>query len=78
MGFVSCTFYSAAVVTTWGAFWKHFYRPQCFPDETHFVTTPDGWRLALSRYLPAHPDGKKRKHPVVLGHGLGRTGSDST
>jgi len=36
--------------------------------ETTFVTTADGWALAVSRYRPAETSGRR---PVVLCHGLG-------
>lgn len=38
-------------------------------DRTYFVTTADGWRLALHRVLPSEPD--PQKLPVILCHGLG-------
>src|SRR5437762_3069804 len=36
------------------------------PDEIHFATTPDGWRIALYRYRPGDRPGD---HP---GNGAGR------
>jgi pimeloyl-ACP methyl ester carboxylesterase len=39
-----------------------------YADQVHFVTTDDGWTLALHHYLPAEP---KFAEPVVLCHGLG-------
>jgi pimeloyl-ACP methyl ester carboxylesterase len=39
----------------------------CAADETHFATTEDGWRIALSRYRAV---GGGRRYPVVLCHGL--------
>ncbi len=38
-------------------------------DEIHFVTTEDGWRLALQRYRPCGEE--ERNFPVILSHGLG-------
>jgi pimeloyl-ACP methyl ester carboxylesterase len=37
--------------------------------ETVHAVTDDGWRIALRRYEPSGPT--RRKHPVVLCHGLG-------
>ncbi|MCZ7582260.1 MAG: alpha/beta hydrolase [Deltaproteobacteria bacterium] len=40
------------------------------PDRTHFLTTPDGWTVALHEYRP--PEGAPaRTHPVLLAHGFG-------
>jgi pimeloyl-ACP methyl ester carboxylesterase len=39
-------------------------------DEHHFAETPDGWRLALYRYLPSPGTGDGRPQPVVLCHGM--------
>jgi pimeloyl-ACP methyl ester carboxylesterase len=39
------------------------------PDEEHFATTADGWRLALGRYRPRQA--VAGREPVVLCHGLG-------
>ncbi len=47
---------------------KAKYPAKPAPDETHFITTSDGWRLALHRYCPR---GKRpTKEPVLLHHGL--------
>jgi alpha-beta hydrolase superfamily lysophospholipase len=45
------------------------------PDLAHALTD-DGWRLAVHRYAPSGP--VRRRHPVVLCHGLGanRVGFD--
>jgi pimeloyl-ACP methyl ester carboxylesterase len=44
------------------------YAPTTRQDETHFITTSDGWRLALHRYRAR---GKKPHcEPVLLHHGL--------
>jgi pimeloyl-ACP methyl ester carboxylesterase len=47
------------------------YGPRPTPDETHTVTTGDGWRVALHRYRPRgeRPHGE----PVLLHHGLSGT-----
>ncbi|RMF12603.1 MAG: alpha/beta fold hydrolase [Candidatus Dadabacteria bacterium] len=47
---------------------RHAYRVHPSEDEVHFITTDDGWRVALSRYKPR---AKKRKHPIIMCHGLG-------
>jgi pimeloyl-ACP methyl ester carboxylesterase len=38
-----------------------------YPDEIHFATTADGWRIAVFRYRPAVPP---RGDPVLLCHGI--------
>lgn len=49
--------------------WGIVFRAETTPDEIHFVTTSDGWRIAMHRYLPM---GKERwREPVFLCHGLG-------
>jgi pimeloyl-ACP methyl ester carboxylesterase len=53
----------------WTLLWKAFYRTETREEAVHFVTTPDGWRLALSRY-PPHAAPCSR-FPVLLCHGLG-------
>jgi pimeloyl-ACP methyl ester carboxylesterase len=45
---------------------RWFYVPR-FPDEIHFGTTGDGWRIAVIRYRPNAP---ARSLPVLLVHGL--------
>ncbi|NLH47779.1 MAG: alpha/beta hydrolase [Myxococcales bacterium] len=47
---------------------RRFYGGRGTEDEIQFVTTDDGWRLALHRYRPrgANPHGE----PVLLHHGL--------
>jgi pimeloyl-ACP methyl ester carboxylesterase len=59
----------AAASVLLAGLWKGLYRRERNCDETHFVTTPDGWRLALHRYVPKEPrvDGAR----VLLVHGLG-------
>lgn len=52
---------------------RYFFVP-AFPDEIHFATTSDGWRISLTRYRAVATDGKvgaaKASLPVVLVHGL--------
>lgn len=50
-------------------FWRRFYAVSRWPDERHFATTEDGWRIALSRFRPA-PDGPADGAPVVCCHGF--------
>ena len=45
---------------------RYFFIPR-FPDEIHFGTTRDGWRIALIRYRPEKPSAEP---PVLLVHGL--------
>lgn len=45
---------------------RYFHVPR-YPDEIHFVTTNDGWRLAVTRYRPEHSLGLD---PVLLVHGI--------
>jgi pimeloyl-ACP methyl ester carboxylesterase len=49
---------------------RYFFIPR-FPDEIHFATTSDGWRVALIRYRPA-TDGAGPPHgePVLAVHGI--------
>jgi predicted alpha/beta hydrolase len=51
------------------AFWTWYLHVPRTPDEEHFATTEDGWRLALGRYRPRVDAGKRE--PVLLCHGLG-------
>ena len=57
----------------WGILWAFFcnalYGLESRENEVHFVTTPDGWRIALSRY---RQQGERcAQYPVLLCHGLG-------
>jgi pimeloyl-ACP methyl ester carboxylesterase len=45
---------------------RWFFVPR-FPDEIHFGTTDDGWRIAVIRY---RPNGPPKQLPVLLVHGL--------
>lgn len=49
-------------------FWRWLYASSTGQDETQYVRTDDGWRLALHRYRPRGP---RRGLPVVLCHGAG-------
>jgi pimeloyl-ACP methyl ester carboxylesterase len=53
----------------WALFWRAFYRVHTREETVHFVTTADGWRLALARYPPL--GASRRRFPVLLCHGLG-------
>jgi len=46
---------------------RYFFVPR-YPDEIHFATTSDGWRLAVARYRPAGQT--LRAEPVLLIHGI--------
>jgi len=48
---------------------RYFFVPR-FPDEIHFATTTDGWRLAVVRYRPAAAGQMPPGEPVLLVHGL--------
>lgn len=45
-----------------------FFEIKWTPDEIHFITAEDGFRLAVSKRIPAT---KRFKEPVILCHGLG-------
>lgn len=45
---------------------RYFFVPR-FPDEIHFGTSSDGWRIAVIRYRPEKPLGRP---PVLLVHGI--------
>lgn len=49
---------------------RFFFVPR-FPDEIHFGTTDDGWRIAVIRYRPSSPTpAPPHALPVLLVHGL--------
>jgi pimeloyl-ACP methyl ester carboxylesterase len=48
---------------------RYFFVPR-FPDEIHFATTSDGWRLAVVRYRPAAAVAPLSCEPVLLVHGM--------
>jgi pimeloyl-ACP methyl ester carboxylesterase len=54
----------ASYVSFLAARW--FFVPR-FPDEIHFGTTSDGWRIAVLRYRPEQPSASP---PVLLVHGI--------
>lgn len=47
-------------------FWRWFYSAETLQDETFYVHTKDGWKLALHHYQSVNPTGS----PVVICHGL--------
>ena len=51
------------------AFWKRCYRRELSCHQTHFVSTADGWRLALHRWVPRNP--REGSRHVLICHGLG-------
>ena len=51
-----------------GAFWRKRYAFEPGYGQVHYVSSGDGWRIALFRYLPGK---KKHETPVLLCHGLG-------
>ncbi len=62
-----------------GLLLRRLHRLDTPADEIHFAPTPDGWRLALYRYLPGHGDGAgpavpdgpgRRPEPVIVCHGM--------
>ncbi|MGB9618233.1 MAG: alpha/beta fold hydrolase, partial [Desulfomonilaceae bacterium] len=50
-----------------GYLWGWLYRFDTRQDETSYLTTEDGWRLAVHRYRPKTG---RANYPVVLCHGL--------
>ncbi|MCX5871708.1 MAG: alpha/beta hydrolase [Deltaproteobacteria bacterium] len=55
------------VVYGMGQLWAYLEWTETGQDRTDFVTTNDGWRIAIHRYLPR---GKTIGKPVILCHGL--------
>lgn len=57
----------------WGLLWafccRVLYHRESREDEVYFVTTSDGWRIALSRYR--HQGERRAQCPILLCHGLG-------
>lgn len=51
-----------------GAFWRRRYSFEPGYGEVHYVSTDDGWRIALFRYAA---EGEKHPTPVLACHGLG-------
>lgn len=62
------TVMAMAVLVANAYFWWWLYASSTSQDETHYVRTEDGLRLALHRYRPDNPENGL---PVVLCHGLG-------
>lgn len=50
-------------------FWRWYYTRQRTPDERHFITTEDGWRIALARYRPSAA-GPAEGEPVICCPGV--------
>ncbi|HEY7954556.1 MAG TPA: alpha/beta fold hydrolase [Polyangia bacterium] len=53
---------------------RYFFVPR-YPDEIHFATTSDGWRVAVIRYRPAAESDAdapafSTREPVLLVHGI--------
>ncbi len=48
---------------------RYFYVPR-YPDEIHYATTSDDWRIAVIRYRPSNLPGVPRRDPVLLVHGV--------
>ena len=48
-------------------FWAWYYASPTQEDEIIYVTTSDGWRLAVHHY---RPEGQQHGAPVILCHGL--------
>ena len=57
-----------ALIKLHTAFWAHYFDLHRGGDQVHYVTTEDGWQIALHRYVPAE---KRFKEPVFLCHGMG-------
>ncbi len=64
---VYCLAIAVLLLIACGHFWKAFYSDPTSQDETFYVRTDDGWRLALHRY---RPQGDPAGAPVILCHGL--------
>jgi alpha-beta hydrolase superfamily lysophospholipase len=58
----------AAAIRAWTWIATRWLSLERHADQVHFATTPDGWTLALHRYLAAE---RRYCEPVVLCHGLG-------
>ncbi|HDH96659.1 MAG TPA: alpha/beta fold hydrolase, partial [Proteobacteria bacterium] len=57
----------AALIRLLGWLWQRIYLVERKPDETHWIRTLDGWRIALHRFVP---ENKTQNTPVLLCHGL--------
>ncbi|MCA8924635.1 MAG: alpha/beta fold hydrolase [Planctomycetes bacterium] len=60
-------FAAAGVAWAWSAYSRQRYGVDPAADEVHTIHTPDGWRLALSRYRAQEA---RLAHPVLLVPGL--------
>jgi pimeloyl-ACP methyl ester carboxylesterase len=58
----------AAAIGLHTFFWTRVFRLRRSGDEVHVVTTEDGWKLALHRFLPKH---RRFQEPIFLCHGMG-------
>ena len=58
------------LLIAWTLFWRRALRLEDGADENHFVTTKDGWRLAVGRHLPKG-EALDAAPPVILCHGIG-------
>jgi len=56
-----------AIIIVLAYFWEWFYAAPTRQDETSYLLTDDGWRLAVHRY---RPESAVRGHPVILCHGM--------
>ncbi len=61
--YLAVAFIAVAMVVGHLWFWRWYYDTRRLPDEVHFVTTQDGWKIALSRYRAAVGPGGKQ--PVI-------------
>lgn len=69
--FVLTAFFTLAVIVgvivLSGYFWQWYYSRPTSQDETLYLTTADGWRLAVHHY---RPEDERKGLPVILCHGL--------
>jgi polyhydroxyalkanoate synthase subunit PhaC len=72
MSWITLLLAIGAIIALWELVWKAYYRFETSHDEIHFIQTRDGWRLALSRYLP-HKRPDKNRLPILLCPGLSST-----
>ena len=71
--FVYLVAVSVAVAWAWSLLWRRFYEDDRRADAVYFVTTADGWRLALHRYRAAKP--MAGALPALLCPGLACSGA---
>lgn len=60
-------------VTAHVLFWRWYYTRRIDPDERHFVTTDDGWQIALSRIRPT-ASGPAQGEPIICCPGVACNG----